>query len=160
MSDPKSGLGGVIHYSTDVAESPIQAKLLDLKDRRAEALKGGPDRAVARQRDKGKMLARERIEYLFDREHQIGHAYFMKCETIGDVHETMRHRIIPLLAEYFYEDWSKVALVLGDGEGEGRFLTRIKLDVPAGIQSDGFGEDRYRWQVRSSFADDAYNDFG
>ena len=66
MSDPKSGLGGVIHYSTDVAESPIQAKLLDLKDRRAEALKGGPDRAVARQRDKGKMLARERIEYLLD----------------------------------------------------------------------------------------------
>lgn len=102
----------------------------------------------------------ERIEYLFDREHQIGHAYFIRCSSIADIHDTMRHRVIPLLAEYFYEDWSKVALVLGDGEGEGRFLTRIKLDVPAGMQSDGFGEERYRWQVRASFDNNAYNDFG
>jgi hypothetical protein len=98
----------------------------------------------------------ERIEYLFDREHQIGHAYFIHCQTVADVHETMRYRIIPLLAEYFYEDWSKVALVLGDADGAGRFIVRTTLKAPAGMQSDGFSEDRYRWQVRDQFDDDAY----
>ncbi|USI79101.1 AAA family ATPase [Sphingopyxis sp. USTB-05] len=102
----------------------------------------------------------ERIEYLFDREHQIGHAYFMHCADIDDVHDVMRHRIIPLLAEYFYEDWSKVALVLGDADGAGRFVTQVKLMPPAGMQSDGFGEERYRWSVRDEFDDDVYDYFG
>lgn len=102
----------------------------------------------------------ERIEYLFDREHQIGHAYFIKCGSIDDVHETMRHRVIPLLAEYFYEDWNKVALVLGDADGAGRFVTRTPLSPPTGMQSDGFSEERYRWKVRESFDDDAYAIFG
>lgn len=102
----------------------------------------------------------ERIEYLFDREHQIGHAYFIKCNLIEDVHETMRHRIIPLLAEYFYEDWGKVALVLGDADGAGRFLSRTRLDPPAGMPSEGYGEERYRWKVRDHFDDDVYSAFG
>lgn len=101
----------------------------------------------------------ERIEYLFDREHQIGHAYFFHCETIADVHAVMRFRVIPLLAEYFYEDWSKVALVLGDAEGAGRFVKRTRLKAPTGLQSDGFDEDRYRWDVCTAFADAAYDAF-
>lgn len=110
-----------------------------------------------------RMLAsfNERIEYFFDREHQIGHAYFIGCQSRADVDAAMRHKVIPLLAEYFYEDWSKVAAVLGeatDGEGdrEGRFLDRKRLSAPKGLGDDDSGSVRFRWAVRSAFS---YDDF-
>lgn len=98
----------------------------------------------------------ERVEYLFDREHQIGHAYFIHCRSIADLHDVMRFRIIPLLAEYFYEDWSKVALVLGDADGAANFIKRTKLTPPTGMNSGGFEEERFRWEVCDTFADTAY----
>lgn len=98
----------------------------------------------------------ERIEYLFDREHQIGHAYFIGCKTRQDVDDVMRHKVIPLLAEYFYEDWSKIAAVLGDaddGEGdrEGGFLNRKKLTPPKGMGGQEESAARFRWSVRERF---------
>jgi 5-methylcytosine-specific restriction protein B len=95
----------------------------------------------------------ERIEYLYDREHQIGHAYFTACRSQADVDEVMRHKVIPLLAEYFFEDWAKIAAVLGDLEAHegpitGGFLKREILNPPPGIE-DGDPVARFRWQVRS-----------
>lgn len=60
-----------------------------------------------------------RISYLYDREHMIGHAFFTKLakedvpslDTLADIFEK---NIIPLLQEYFYEDYEKIQLVLGD----------------------------------------------
>jgi 5-methylcytosine-specific restriction protein B len=113
--------------------------------------------------DLSKLLAtiNERIEYLFDREHQIGHAYFIHCESRTDVDEVMRHKVIPLLAEYFYEDWAKVAAVLGDGhdsEGdrEGHFIDRHRLKPPKGTGSDEDAAPRYRWSVRETFSYDEF----
>nr|WP_234888808.1 AAA family ATPase [Sinorhizobium meliloti] len=113
--------------------------------------------------DLAKLLAtiNERIEYLFDREHQIGHAYFITCKSLTDVDEVMQHKVIPLLAEYFYEDWAKVAAVLGDGhdsEGdrEGNFIDRRRLKPPKGMMSDDDAAPRYRWTVRDKFS---YDDF-
>lgn len=104
----------------------------------------------------------ERIEYFFDREHQIGHAYFMSCQSRADVDDTMRHKVIPLLAEYFYEDWSKVAAVLGEStEGEqnreGRFLDRRRLTAPKGLGDDDGGAVRFRWSVRAAFSYDEFS---
>lgn len=96
----------------------------------------------------------ERIEYLFDREHQVGHAFFMTCEHRHDVDAVMRDRVIPLLQEYFFEDWSRLAMVLGEREGvkDGAFLNCARIPPPPGFD----GEDRWRWSVRPLFAPDAY----
>ncbi|WKG33412.1 AAA family ATPase [Priestia aryabhattai] len=59
----------------------------------------------------------ERIEYLYDREHTIGHAYFTslaKDPSLENLAGIFLNAIIPLLQEYFYEDYSKIQLVLGD----------------------------------------------
>jgi len=94
----------------------------------------------------------DRIEYLFDREHQIGHAYFAGCTTRDDVDQVMRHKVIPLLAEYFYEDWSKVAAVLGDtAQGRARFLEARRLAAPAGMAEDDFAGEKLRWTVKTEF---------
>ncbi len=95
----------------------------------------------------------ERIEYLFDREHQIGHAYFTGCSSRADVEDVIRHKIIPLLAEYFYEDWSKVAVVLGDGDSTNgaHFLESKSLPAPAGFADDELGGEKRRWSVKASF---------
>ena len=101
-----------------------------------------------------KLLAtiNERIEYLFDREHQIGHAYLTGCETRMDIESAMRDKVIPLLAEYFYEDWSKVAAVLGDsGQGPSRFLDAKKIVAPLGMTEDDFSGDKLRWTVKDRF---------
>ena len=95
----------------------------------------------------------ERIEHLYDREHQIGHAYFMDCASRADVDAVMRHRVIPLLAEYFFEDSEKIAAVLGDaashqGPISGGFLNRSSLQAPPGLE-DGDALPRFRWEVRS-----------
>ncbi len=55
----------------------------------------------------------QRIEALFDREHMIGHAYFISEESLGNI---FKRRIIPLLVEYFFEDWGKVRAVLADDQ--------------------------------------------
>ena len=95
----------------------------------------------------------ERIEYLYDREHQIGHAYFTGSASRADVDAVMRHKVIPLLAEYFFEDWEKIAFVLGDaashdGRIMGGFLKRSVLKAPPGLE-DGDDLRRFRWEVRS-----------
>lgn len=59
----------------------------------------------------------ERITFLYDREHTIGHAFFTKLKddpTIETLASIFEKSIIPLLQEYFHEDYQKIQLVLGD----------------------------------------------
>lgn len=97
-------------------------------------------------------MINERIEYLFDREHQIGHAFLFGCASRADIDAVMRRKVLPLLSEYFYEDWSKVALVLGDdGTGSNGFLERRELAAPPGLEAEYETTARYRWSVRDKF---------
>lgn len=65
----------------------------------------------------------QRIEVLYDRDHCIGHAYFITLLATPDgqarfdsLKQIFRNRILPLLEEYFFEDWQKIWLVLGDNQ--------------------------------------------
>lgn len=63
----------------------------------------------------------QRIEYLYDRDHMIGHSYFLKLkngksedEKYERLCDIFANNIIPLLQEYFYDNWEKIQIVLGD----------------------------------------------
>jgi 5-methylcytosine-specific restriction protein B len=54
----------------------------------------------------------DRLEYLLDRDHRIGHALFMGIDTLPELVVTLAERVIPLLQEYFYDDLERVRLAL------------------------------------------------
>ena len=96
----------------------------------------------------------KRLEYLIDRDHLIGHAWLMGARTKADVDRIMRHKIIPLIAEYFYDDWRKVRAVLG---GTDDFVRGETLNPPPRLDDMDAGEDRRRWTVRDEFEEGAYD---
>ena len=55
-----------------------------------------------------------RLSVLVGRDHQIGHAWLMGAHNLPDLAEVFARQVIPLLAEYFYDDWRKVCMVLGE----------------------------------------------
>jgi 5-methylcytosine-specific restriction protein B len=55
----------------------------------------------------------ERIEVLVDRDHTIGHAFFMNTENVHDLRTAFGNKIIPLLQEYFYGNYQKMEMVIG-----------------------------------------------
>ena len=63
--------------------------------------------------DKLLITINERVEFLLDRDHLIGHAYFVNCNSSSDIINVVINKIIPLLQEYFYGDNEKVGMVLG-----------------------------------------------
>ncbi|MDB4438251.1 AAA family ATPase [bacterium] len=58
-----------------------------------------------------------RIEVLYDREHAIGHTFFLSLKgdpSLAELERIFSGSILPLLEEYFFEDWERIRLVLGD----------------------------------------------
>ena len=75
-----------------------------------------------------------RIAVLYDREHTIGHAYFMplaKDNSMEKLAEIFKNKVIPLLQEYFYEDYEKIRLVLADNQKKNeqdQFILAKRID--------------------------------
>ena len=70
----------------------------------------------------------KRIELLLDKDHTIGHSYFLGINDQEGLKDTFKNKIIPLLQEYFYNDYYKIELVLGNG-----FVERKRIEVASKI---------------------------
>ena len=55
----------------------------------------------------------DRIEKLIDKDHKIGHSYFLGIDTLEELKQAFKDKVIPLLEEYFFGDFGKISLVLG-----------------------------------------------
>lgn len=73
----------------------------------------------------------QRIEILLDRDHVIGHAYLMSVQNISGLQQVFATKIIPLLQEYFYGDWSKIGLILGQ-----HFIKSEYINASSGVFAD------------------------
>ncbi|SOB96563.1 AAA family ATPase [Pseudobutyrivibrio ruminis] len=98
----------------------------------------------------------ERIKFLFDREHTIGHAFFTGLASDSSIEKLasiFEKNDIPLLQEYFYEDYQKIQLVLGDNakvDDNLKFVVdnRIKLkELFMGSVEDIVDEQEVKYEI-------------
>jgi hypothetical protein len=103
--------------------------------------------------DVEKMLRRmnERISYLYDQDHCIGHGWLISVSNLTDLCKTFNCKIIPLLREYFYDDWTKVCRVLGEHPEQSRmtdFITKRKLSAENLFgRAQDLGKDKWLYSV-------------
>ena len=102
----------------------------------------------------------KRITVLYDREHTIGHSYFMALKTaptIDTLAKIFENNIIPLLQEYFYEDYEKIRLVLGDNkkkDEETQFIVAKANDYAALFGNADVGlDDGYSYEINTKALD-------
>lgn len=100
----------------------------------------------------------ERMEYLLNKDHLIGHSDFMKVTTAKDLQHVFQRKIIPLLEEYFYGDKGKLQLVLGKG-----FVTEPNHSANTDIFADSeydisMHEDRKIWAIAPKWME-SHSDF-
>lgn len=96
----------------------------------------------------------QKISILFDREHTIGHAYFLPLKenpTLETLASTFRTTILPLLQEYFYEDYEKIQLILGDNKKAkecDQFIIKSPVDYAVLFGSTDFEiDDSFSYQI-------------
>lgn len=117
----------------------------------------------------------ERIEVLYDREHTLGHAFLIPVkEALADGEDVAFHKligvfqnkIIPLLQEYFFEDWQKIRLVLGDNQkpAELQFITEETLSdqrlsdlFGSGHGLNQYGDEQCQFKLKPFTDDDNQN---
>lgn len=95
----------------------------------------------------------DRIEYLYDRDHVIGHSYFVNINSLQDLAIVFCEKIIPLLQEYFFEDWEKICKVL-NCHVEKANPSNSPIIIASPIQAwtnEELGETRFRYEINKEF---------
>ncbi|NTJ51522.1 AAA domain-containing protein [Agrobacterium rhizogenes] len=101
-----------------------------------------------------------RIEALLDRDHRLGHAYFLNLQASDEtdqLKELFSRRIVPLLKEYFFDDWRRIRLVLNDqrkNDPEDQFIVEGPHDAAAlfGPEHQGVAINR-TWRINAAAFD-------
>lgn len=79
----------------------------------------------------------DRIEFLLDREHTIGHSFFINVNSLSELQQVFKNKIIPLLQEYFYDDYAKIDAVLnGNGMIEPKKDSTLEKLFDTNFKSD------------------------
>ena len=97
----------------------------------------------------------KRIEYLYDREHTIGHAFFIGINDFAGLASVFKNKVIPLLQEYFYDDYEKIRLVLGD-DGKSKEHQFVTKDAPEQNLfkgrdiDDGNDDEKYIYEINQN----------
>jgi 5-methylcytosine-specific restriction protein B len=103
-----------------------------------------------------------RIEALYDREHTLGHAFFVPVmlafesgdeqRAFEELKSVFTNKVIPLLEEYFFDDWNKIRLVLGDNQKPEylQFVTQDEVPYQE-LFGDNHGLDTYE-QAQSTYS--------
>lgn len=107
-----------------------------------------------------------RIEVLYDREHTLGHAYFIPLKndpSLETLSKIFINAIIPLLQEYFYEDYSKIQMILGDNAKEDhlKFIQDFEIstqDIFKGTPEIDLPEKKYALQLSAFSNPESYRE--
>lgn len=104
-------------------------------------------------------IINERIEYLYDREHTIGHAFFIGVDTLDKLSSVFKNKVIPLLQEYFYDDYKKIRLVLGDNgkDEKNQFIKKAhpqKELFKKGDDDDDLNKEKNIYKINQDAFDD------
>ncbi|MFW2566109.1 McrB family protein [Aliarcobacter butzleri] len=108
----------------------------------------------------------QRIEYLYDRDHMIGHAYFIDLKNNPELiklENIFRNKVIPLLQEYFYDDWEKIQMILGDHleqkvDDFNKFIVSKKQEEKKlfGFDHDDIEDEQIIFTINNTFTVEAY----
>jgi len=106
----------------------------------------------------------DRIEYLLDRDHLIGHSYFIKVNNWDELCKVFHHNILPTLLEYFFNDWKKVAMILGDSSNvnkteKEKFLTQKSSTFASLFFDDDDDNDNVRYEINPLLQAGNYQEF-
>lgn len=96
-----------------------------------------------------------RIEKLLDKDHQIGHSYFISVKNLNGLKLAFQNKIIPLLQEYFFGDYGKIGLVLGKGFVSKDDSNKNNFADFSDADADEFSE-RPIFKINSPTSDDAF----
>lgn len=110
----------------------------------------------------------ERITYIYDRDHQIGHSYFLDIPelengsyNLDDLSKVFKNKIIPLLQEYFYGNYQKIRFVLGITGKENNdqdMIVRRKAKYTYVAQNKDLLDDMDDEEESYEINDDGFND--